>query len=239
MRVIRQAARILPLALVRPAVFRPIFGEVPRNKNTERLLKAVASELDYEKQHYMEFAEAEKFLTTTGFSRIDTPDTVGIRLEKKIEGQTVIILYDAKEAIPVEVEKDEKKPKDESQPETETISVVDLSIVVKNEDGSGIMMECETKNAKLDIFKVIFCKSVDDALNTTDIHKMEKVGREYKGPDFANLDEKVQQGFLEMLESFGINDKVLTYIECSSVNKEQLLYIAWLARIKAFASKRT
>jgi len=54
----------------------------------------------------------------------------------------------------------------------------------------------------------------------------------YQGPDFATLDENLQQSFQDFLEELGINDECGSFIEMSSIDKDQYLYMHWLQTAK-------
>jgi hypothetical protein len=46
------------------------------------------------------------------------------------------------------------------------------------------------------------------------------------------LDEKLQQEFLDLFVSLGINDELGSFIEVVSVDKDERLYQNWLKTVK-------
>jgi len=172
-----------------------------------------------------------------------------MKLMKTKGNKTIEIRYQAREPINEDEEEDQEEEKGE-QPEKKkkgekgekgeegsedqnASTSSDFMVVVKNEDGSGLLFDCNSHEAQLSIYRVAYSKKVDEIANPTNIEKMNQA---YQGPDFLSLDEKLQQSFSEYLESLGISDKLLAYVECSAVDKEQRLYMNWLSDVKKFVS---
>eukprot|EP00897_Mesotaenium_endlicherianum_P000787 jgi/Mesen1/10709/ME000090S10167 len=59
----------------------------------------------------------------------------------------------------------------------------------------------------------------------------------YHGPDYAMLDENLQQHFMEYLERRDINAELGDYIRELLDDKEQREYMRWLKNVSAFVSK--
>ena len=57
---------------------------------------------------------------------------------------------------------------------------------------------------------------------------------EYTGPVFETLDENLQDKFLGMLNSLGINEDLALFIESTSQDHEETLYLNWLNRFANF-----
>lgn len=202
-------------------------------KAPDSLAKVMASELQFEKQRYNEFKEGEEFLKQTGFSLVESPDSVEIKLMKNAGDKVVEIRYQASEPVNEKDEEEteeENKEKKEGEDEKDNIkTVTDFTVLVKNKDGSGLIFDCTTQETDLNVYHVAYSKNVEEMLKSID-----RDNKSYMGPSFENLDEKVQQSFVEYLESLGISDKLLAYIECSSIDKEQKMYMNWLNDIKEF-----
>ena len=54
----------------------------------------------------------------------------------------------------------------------------------------------------------------------------------YQGPDFSTLDEGLQNSFNDFLNELGINDEAAAFIEVTSLDKDQYLYMRWLENCK-------
>ena len=207
-------------------------------KNPESLARGLATELQFEKQRYHDFKEGEEFLKQTGFSQVETSDSVDIKLMKNVGDKVVEIRFQATEPTMDEDEEKSGEEKEEEHKEGKAgeedqanlKSSVEFSVIVKNKDGAGVVIDCSSQETELAIFHVAYSKNVEEFLKGS----MDKLSSSYLGPNFEQLDEKIQQSFVEYLESMGITDKLLAYIECIAVDKEQKMYMNWLTEVKEF-----
>ena len=74
----------------------------------------------------------------------------------------------------------------------------------------------------------------DDIEKQKKIHRFERQMRDYAGPDFSTLDERIQTSFTEYLQGYGINEHLAAFVECMSLDKDQRLYMQWLKSVKDF-----
>jgi hypothetical protein len=80
----------------------------------------------------------------------------------------------------------------------------------------------------------------NNLLVTNNMQKLRNLPRfersmgEYNGPDFTTLDERIQTSLTEYLEGFGVNEHLAAFVECMSLDKDQRLYMQWLANLKKF-----
>eukprot|EP01022_Parablepharisma_sp_SALTPOND_P000087 TRINITY_DN1003_c0_g1_i1.p8 TRINITY_DN1003_c0_g1~~TRINITY_DN1003_c0_g1_i1.p8 ORF type:complete len:261 (-),score=43.67 TRINITY_DN1003_c0_g1_i1:2684-3466(-) len=205
-------------------------------KAPENLARVLNNELQFEKQKYKEFIEAEEFLKQSGFTLVESPETVEIKLLKNVGDKIVEIKYQATEAFneegeEEETEGEEKKGEKEGEEGDDNIkSSTDFMVTVRNPDGSGLFFDCNSHDTQLSIYHAGYSKNVEELVKGN----LEKETGAYLGPSFDNLDEKVQQSFMDYLESLGITDRLLAYIECSAMDKEQRLYMKWLNEVKNF-----
>merc|ERR1712232_1051805 len=56
----------------------------------------------------------------------------------------------------------------------------------------------------------------------------------YNGPEFEDLDEKLQESFDEYLAECGLRTELCDFIDASALDKEQREYIRWLKITKQF-----
>jgi len=54
----------------------------------------------------------------------------------------------------------------------------------------------------------------------------------YNGPEFEDLDDKLQEGLDEFLAELGIGDDVIDFVDAKAVDKDQQLYMGWLQNLK-------
>ena len=68
-------------------------------------------------------------------------------------------------------------------------------------------------------------------------HRYERQMRDYSGPDYSTLDERIQTSMAEYLEGFGVNEHLCAFVEVMSLDKDQRLYMKWLSNLKDFVSE--
>ena len=54
----------------------------------------------------------------------------------------------------------------------------------------------------------------------------------YQGPDFGTLDENLRQAFFDFCSELGVNEECASFIEMTSLHKDQQLYMNWLKNAK-------
>ena len=77
----------------------------------------------------------------------------------------------------------------------------------------------------------------EDLAGEKKVHRFERQMKSYAGPDFTTLDERIQTAITEYLEGFGVNEHLAAFVECMSLDKDQRLYMNWLADVKDFVSE--
>jgi len=56
----------------------------------------------------------------------------------------------------------------------------------------------------------------------------------YEGPVFHELDETLQQAFINYASDLGVNSELVTFLKEMGVKKEQKEYESWLYNVKRF-----
>jgi len=200
-----------------------------------RLFGVVSDEMKYEQKKYRPLANL-KLLDNSGFKFVDTPNTVEMRLEKIIDENTSVeIRYQANEPLKLENEQENSKEnKDEDiMPDNS------FSILIRFKDNSGLVLECVCAEKQLGIMRVVYHKDVKEMIDVSDIKKAVDMGKQYSGPEFRTLDEKLQNAVFELVSTLGITEKVLDFVMKSAKDKEVRLYYNWLTQIQEFAKKFT
>jgi hypothetical protein len=93
---------------------------------------------------------------------------------------------------------------------------------------SGLFIEAVTIDSSVNINQIHFAENLDkyskDFLSS-------RVIDTYTGPEFRLLDDKLQQEFLDLLVSLGINDELGSFLEVCAIDKDQRLYMDWFKKI--------
>ena len=159
---------------------------------------------------------------------------------KTVGNRTIEIRFQAREPfIDSEDEEDDKEGQEKEEKEEEgkeggIKTMSDFEILVRDPSGKGLLFQCVTGDAQLNIERATYLNDVESPYVDS---KFTDYIKAYKGPDFGTLDDKLREQFMHYLEFMGITDKVLMFIECAAVDKEQKLYMSWLENVKKFASE--
>ena len=97
--------------------------------------------------------------------------------------------------------------------------------------GEGLVVEATTMDTEISLNNVMV---TDDINKQKKIHRFERQMRDYPGPDFSTLDERIQTALTEYLAGYGVNEHLAAFIECMSLDKDQRLYMQWLNNLKDF-----
>ena len=54
----------------------------------------------------------------------------------------------------------------------------------------------------------------------------------YNGPDFEDLEDKLQEAFDEYLGELGVDNEIFDFIDATAVDKEHREYMRWLENMK-------
>jgi hypothetical protein len=104
-------------------------------------------------------------------------------------------------------------------------NMADFSVYVKMDGNTGLVIDCTTQDTEV---------AINNVMHTTELSKMMKISRwersyaYYAGPDFSTLDERLQTGLNEYLQSLGVNEHCAAFVEVMSLDKDQRLYMNWL-----------
>lgn len=97
--------------------------------------------------------------------------------------------------------------------------------VTIEKNGHKVIVDCVAASM-IEIQNVQYCPSGKDVV-TDNL---------YGGPIFEDLDESLQDSFAKYLESLGINDDMIYFINAYADRKEQREYENWLKAIQAFVA---
>jgi spore coat polysaccharide biosynthesis predicted glycosyltransferase SpsG len=108
----------------------------------------------------------------------------------------------------------------------------DFTIVITDSTGkTGLIVEATSMDTEVNYNSVMI---TDDITASKATHRFDRQMRTYVGPDFSTLDERIQTSLTEYLEGFGVNEHLCAFVECMSLDKDQRLYMNWLAKLKDF-----
>ena len=211
----------------------------------EKLINCLNNEIKYEKSQMTEVEGAKDFLKTSGFSFQSIPEECSLTLTKEVGGLKISILYQAKEPQIIESEEEEDKVVNEKKKEGKMEEVKDIKEkeddfqdsylfnvkIVNISNHSAILFECQGINWEIHITNASYHENSETLEKAPTV---ERFNTKYFGPEFTRLDEKLQNAFHEYLNDFGINGKIVNFIEVTSIDKDEKLYVKWLENLKNF-----
>lgn len=187
------------------------------------LLNCFKQELEYEEKEYKPISEDEKklFFNHSGFEFIESTSSARMELKKKSGEFDVTVCYHARSPMPEDEEANNEGP----------TNMVDFQLLInKTGQVGGFLVDAVVMDSQVSI------NAVHCAKDLKDLHSKFLTGRidpdTYQGPDFSTLDESVQTAFTEFIAELGVNEECASFIEMSSLDKDQQLYMNWLKTSK-------
>ena len=108
----------------------------------------------------------------------------------------------------------------------------DFTVYIRDTHANtGMIVEATTMDTEIAFNNVMVS---EDMKGTMAQNRFERSMMEYAGPDFTTLDERIQTSLTEYLEGFGINEHLAAFVEVTSLDKDQRLYMRWLSNLRNF-----
>ncbi|CAD7973337.1 unnamed protein product [Amoebophrya sp. A25] len=191
----------------------------------KKLQTGLAQEIQHEKDNYEKPKELSK--VPAGWSFHDEAGNVNMRLEKELaNGKTCKVEWQLV-SPPMAYEEDMENEETPEQEPTE----VELTVTVETKDKSeGLTYYCsassmegakEGPKSSLAIGNVKTWSSVEERDNAAS----------YNGPEFDDLDDRLQEAMEEYLAEIGVNEEVQEFISASAADKEQREYMRWMENL--------
>merc|ERR1712187_962780 len=96
---------------------------------------------------------------------------------------------------------------------------VDFVITIENKAGTaGISFYCSTQTGEEHRYIIGHVKSFSSS-------EEKESASSYNGPDFEDIDDKLQEALDEYLAEMGMNNEVCDFIDATAVDKEQREYV--------------
>ena len=132
----------------------------------------------------------------------------------------------------------EQNEEDQQAPEEEegmSENYCDFTIYIASKNGKGgMIIDASSMDTEINYNAIAVSENIE---KDKKLHRFERQMKEYPGPDFSTLDERIQTSISEYLEGFGVNEHLCAFVECMSLDKDQRLYMNWLAKLKDFVNE--
>lgn len=187
---------------------------------SDGLISVLKDELKVEKERYRTPEEVMAG-PPTGFELEDTPHSNNITLTRNFNGEDVFVEIDLDEQMAAEDDMDEDEEEEEGYAATPVVFTVTIS------KGDSMMgFKCVGGGDYVRITNV----ELDD---TGDADQF----MPYTGPVFDELDETLQQAFVDYLDERGITAEFGAYLVELVADKLEIEYMNWLERVRVFLDK--
>merc|ERR1711972_861680 len=113
----------------------------------------------------------------------------------------------------------------EVEPERES---TEMSVTVESKVGdAGLVFYCSTQTGEDHRYIIGNVRSFSSAKEKESVSG-------YNGPDFEDLDDKLQEALDEYLAELGMSSEVCDFVDAMALDKEQREYTRWLKSTKEF-----
>lgn len=179
--------------------------------------KALAGEIGHETENYEISKEIKGFLKDSDFKLEETEGDVNMTLVREVDDKVVRIEWQLTSPFDPQMMPEGEGGEAES---------TDFSVTIESKSsGAGVAFYCSTQVGEDHRFVIGNVKTFTNAEAKESISA-------YNGPDFEDLDDKLQEALDEYLAEWGMSDEVCNFIDAMALDKEQREYMAWLKTMK-------
>merc|ERR1712072_1367572 len=176
------------------------------------------AEVKHEEEQYEQSKELKAFLKNSPFTFIETDGDVNMMLERELGDKVVRIEWQLASPFDPNMEDEEGEPEEST----------DMWVTVESKSsGAGLTFNCSTQTAEDHRYVIGNVKAFANA------EEKESVSS-YNGPDFEDLDDKLQEAFDEYLAEIGMSSEVCDFVDAMALDKEQREYVRWLKMSNTF-----
>ncbi|KAI8375011.1 mitochondrial glycoprotein [Choanephora cucurbitarum] len=202
------------------------------------LIHKLDEELQYEKSNE-EPAQPEfvkDFLEANAFTLEDKPGVDEVSLVRNFGNEKIRVLFSISDIN--NAASDEFLPEDDmtGEEEEEVVSFpVRASVTIEKEGQGAVTIDTVAQDGEIAVESVMYYKDAKLANEQSAEADWQRRGL-YIGPQFAELDEGLQNLFERYLEERGINSALANFLPDYIEHKEQREYTQWLDNMKKFVS---
>mmetsp|Transcript_52537 Transcript_52537/g.122963 ORF Transcript_52537/g.122963 Transcript_52537/m.122963 type:complete len:228 (+) Transcript_52537:52-735(+) len=182
-----------------------------------KVAKVLDAEIKGESEQYEQPKEVADFAKSSGFELVETEGDVNLVLKKQVTGKEVRIEFRLMSPSMM-------APEEDQEPHEAT----EFTLIIEDpQTKKGITFYCSTlsgEDHRYTIGQVATHSSSEEA----------ELDTRYQGPDFEDLDEKLQESLDEYLAELGVSNDLCDFIDQMAVDKEQREYLRWLKTVKTF-----
>jgi len=175
-----------------------------------KVVQSLQSELKHEEEQYEQPKEIKTFLKDSPFKLVEEDGDVNMAIDRNLDGKSVRIEWQLTSP---------NEPSEEGEEEGQ--EATDFIVTIENTEGSGLQFFCSTVAGEDHRYIIGNVKSYASAEEKDSMSS-------YNGPDFEDIDDKLQEAFDEYLAESGMDNDVCDFIDTMAADKEQREYVRWL-----------
>lgn len=186
-----------------------------------KVAQTLQGEIKHEEESYQQAKEIQDFLKNSDFKFVDTDGDVNMMLERSVGNKKVNIEWQL--TSPFDPTGDVEGGGDEVEQEA-----TDFCVTISSEENAGLSFYCSTQVGEDHRYVIGNVRSFANA-------EEKDIVSGYNGPEFEDVDDKLQEAFDEYLAEVGMSNEICDFIDAVALDKEQREYIRWLKLVKKFA----
>jgi len=184
-----------------------------------KVSETLKGEIKHEEEQYEQAKEIAQFLKGSQFKLVDTDGDVNMMLERTVGSRLVRVEWQLTSPFP---------PGEEGENEEPPTEATDFSVTVEDtSSGAGVSFYCSTQTGEDHRYVIGNVKSF------TSVEERD-LPSGYNGPEFEDLDDKVQEALDEYLAEVGLSNELCDLMDAMALDKEQREYIQWLKKTQKF-----
>jgi len=183
-----------------------------------KVAQTLQSELKHEEEQYEQPKEIKAFLKDSPFKLVEEDGDVNMAIERNLDGKVVRIEWQLTSP---------NEPSEEGEEEGQ--EATDFVVTIESTEGSGLQFFCSTVAGEDHRYIIGNLKSYASAEEKDSMSS-------YNGPDFEDIDDKLQEALDEYLAEVGMENDLCDFIDAMAVDKEQREYVRWLQISQKFLS---
>ncbi|KAF5843508.1 mitochondrial glycoprotein [Dunaliella salina] len=202
-----------------------------RSSVSSSLVGVLKDELKYARESYRRY---EPLLEgpPNDFDIEDEPGKNSFYLLRTFKDEEIVVEVNlGAEALESdEDEEDDDRPTDSQ--DGSPLSAITFEVQVAK-GSQALMFECESNGEYLVIQRIALERADND---DEEDEEASSSSDDYLGPEFDDLDDTLQQAFVDYLEERGVTAELGEYIRLFAKDKTSIEYQAWLKRVQDFIS---
>eukprot|EP00922_Rhytidocystis_sp_ex-Travisia-forbesii_P013117 GHVS01019659.1.p1 GENE.GHVS01019659.1~~GHVS01019659.1.p1 ORF type:complete len:278 (+),score=82.34 GHVS01019659.1:261-1094(+) len=196
------------------------------SSSASKLMAILQEEISHEKSSYEAPANVKDFLKKGGWSFLEKDGDVNMSLSRELEGGKKLTvefqLVSPFESETADAQTTATAAGGKEEEERGEAEMTDFTVSIQKKDASGVTFYCSTlQNDENFRYMIGNVRQFQTEEQRTSVSS-------YNGPEFEDLDEKLQEALDAWLDEIGVNNEMCDFIDAMAVDKEQKEYMYWL-----------